>query len=82
MANEGIAFYSTADINLMKASLGLPSWVDELLELRPPPRRYHSNWRALHVDGFEDGFVQFIPMHYRFTVGVAPPSAFEHGLPR
>ena len=26
-----------------------------LLEMRPLPRRYKSNWRILHVDGFENG---------------------------
>lgn len=26
-----------------------------MAEFRPLPHRYQSNWRALHVDGFEDG---------------------------
>ena len=25
-----------------------------LLEMRPLPRRYKSNWRILHIDGFEN----------------------------
>lgn len=31
-----------------------------LLDFRPLPRRYKSNWRILHIDGFEEKTLQFL----------------------
>lgn len=36
-----------------------------MLDFRPLPRSYRSNWRVLHVDGFEGG--RKIQM-YRYTL--------------
>ena len=43
--------YDFATIEQFKANLYFP----ELMDLRPLPRRYKSNWRILHIDRFEDG---------------------------
>ena len=45
-----IPFYDREIIELWKANMPDLSCS---LDLRPLPRRYKSNWRILHIDGFE-----------------------------
>lgn len=69
-------YYVTYETDLMRALMNLTP-VD-LCDLRALPRGpYHSNWRTLHVDGFEGGkTIQFYyPVHYEFKMGVVPPRA-------
>ncbi len=44
-----VAAYDAIAIEQWRANMYFP----ELMELRPLPRKYKSNWRILHVDGFE-----------------------------
>lgn len=48
----------------------LPNLTD-LIDFRPLPHRYKSNWRILHIDGFEPGY-RPSTIHFDFKVGVAP----------
>lgn len=69
-------YYSTYSTTIMKDLL-LDGALQKLSEYRPLPRVYRSNWRMLHIDGFETKpvqFFQFTPMHYDFKLGVVPPS--------
>lgn len=60
-------------MNLQDAAydaVAIEAWKDSicwhLLDFRPLPRNYHSIWRILHIDGFEDGkllqFRRYSPM--------------------
>ena len=33
--------------------------VADLIDFRPLPHNYKSNWRVLHIDGFESRTIQF-----------------------
>lgn len=53
-------------------SLVMPR-LDETVDLRPIPRAYRSNWRVLHVDGFEEKFLQFFfPVKYEWRMSAVP----------
>lgn len=43
----------------------LRDW-DLLGSMHPLPRRYHSNWRVLHVDGKTIQF--YVPMKYEWAI--------------
>lgn len=43
--------YDSITLEELAFQCGLPTAAD----IRPLPRRYKSNWRVLHVDGFEGG---------------------------
>ena len=51
--------YDKQTIEAWKAASLDVSLSAALLDLKPLPRRYRSNWRLLHVDGFEAGAIQF-----------------------
>jgi hypothetical protein len=50
------AFYDKDMIELWKANTPR---LDDLIDFRPLPRGYKSNWRILHIDGFEARTLQF-----------------------
>lgn len=38
---------------------------------------YESNWRSLHIDGFEPGYLRPV-VHYTFKLGARPVTSFGH----
>ena len=53
------AAYDAVAIEAWKDSV----WFGRLLDFRPLPRNYHSIWRILHIDGFEDGKLLQFSLH-------------------
>lgn len=56
ISEQNPAWYDGDLIEQWKENLPMLS---ELINFRPLPRRYKSNWRILHIDWFEARTVQF-----------------------